>query len=185
MYACITIWNYGNRPWWCRSKARSNYKRYRFIIIIIIISGSIIIIIIIIVIVIVYDPNNNSNNNSNDNSNTNDNNSRPSRPGGRLRRQTPWTWTSSSSRRPSLGEGLMGSALMGSLRRSCFLTEGLLWGTPVWLLVVFPKVPGCTFVSNLSSSSSSRRPSLLDKQTARELANYRGVDLNGEQQQTI
>ena len=42
----------------------------------------------------------------------------------------------------------MGSALVGSLRILCFLTEGLFWGTPVNLLVIFPKVPGRTFLLN-------------------------------------
>ena len=39
---------------------------------------------------------------------------------------------------------------MGSLQISCFLTEGLFLGTPINLLLIFPKVPGCTFFPNLS-----------------------------------
>ena len=52
--------------------------------------------------------------------------------------------------RPSvLGKGQMGSALMGSLRISCFSTEGLL-GYSRWPTFIFPKVPGRTFFPNLS-----------------------------------
>ena len=51
-----------------------------------------------------------------------------------------------------VGKGRMGSALMGSLQISRFLTEGLFGGTPVNLRFIFPKMPGCTFFPNLSKS---------------------------------
>ena len=47
-----------------------------------------------------------------------------------------------------VGKGQIGSALMGSLLIVCFLTDFL--GTPVNLLVIFPKVPGRTFFHNLT-----------------------------------
>ena len=46
-------------------------------------------------------------------------------------------------------KGLTGSALMGSLQMSCFLTEGP-FGYSRSPTFIFPKVPGCTFFPNLS-----------------------------------
>ena len=48
-----------------------------------------------------------------------------------------------------VGKGQMGSALMGSLQISCFLTEGP-FGYSALPTFILPKVPGRTFFPNLS-----------------------------------
>ena len=59
------------------------------------------------------------------------------------------------------GKGQMGSALMGPLQISCFLTEGFL-GTPVdRIIFIFPKVPGRTFFPNLSTFITSAAAPLV------------------------
>ena len=45
----------------------------------------------------------------------------------------------------ALAQGQMGSALMGSLQISCFLTEWLFWGTPVNLCLSSQKCQGVPF----------------------------------------
>ena len=52
------------------------------------------------------------------------------------------------------GKGQMGSALMGSLRISCFLTEGL-FGYSRSPTFISPKVPGRSFFPNLSKLLAS------------------------------
>ena len=63
----------------------------------------------------------------------------------------PWQLCRNSSRAAApIGKGHMGSALMGSLQSSCFLTEGLLGVLPVNLLLSSQKWQGVPFFPNLS-----------------------------------
>ena len=58
------------------------------------------------------------------------------------------------------GKGQMGSALVGSLRISCFLTEGFV-GYSRKPSCIFPKVPGSTFFANPSKFVTSAAAPLV------------------------